>query len=88
MFCASDAYNDAKGTCSGDSGAPLMIGIRDMKTFKTKTTLVGILHGGLVNCDNSDFPAIYTRTTEPEIWKWLMKEFINKGKQRRFRKKP
>ena len=55
-----------------------MINVRDRKTFRTETTLYGVLHGGLVRCDNSQFPAIYTRVTTPNIWNWLVSEFINK----------
>ena len=81
VICASDAYSDERGTCPGDSGAPLMLGVEDRKTIETLTTLYGVLHGGLEKCDNSEFPAIYTRVTTPHIWNWLMEEFINKSKK-------
>ena len=77
VICGSDPFSDAKGTCPGDSGGPLMIGVRDRQTFKTKATLFAVLHGGFIRCDNSDFPAIYTRITTPRIWNWLITEFIN-----------
>ena len=80
VICASDAFSSAKGTCPGDSGAPLIKDIRDRNTLQIKKTLVAVLHGGLEKCDNSVFPAIYTRITTPEIWNWIMEEFVNKVK--------
>ena len=78
VICASDIFNSAKGTCPGDSGAPLIKSKRDRKTFQIRKTLVAVLHGGLEKCDNSVYPAIYTRITTPKIWNWIMDDFVNK----------
>ena len=78
VICASDIFNTDKGTCPGDSGAPLIRDVRNRTTLQIQKTLVAVLHGGLERCDNSDYPAIYTRITTPEIWNWLMNNFVNK----------
>ena len=70
----------AKGTCPGDSGAPLIKNKRDRSTLLKEKTLVAVLHGGLKKCDNSKYPAIYTRITTPHIWNWIMDDFVNKVK--------
>ena len=80
VICASVSSSTAKGTCPGDSGAPLMKKTRKIRDGKlvSETTLIAVLHGGLIRCDNSVFPGIYTRITVPHIWNWLMNKFINK----------
>ena len=78
VICASDVFSMAKGTCPGDSGAPLIKNIRDRSTLLKEKTLIAVLHGGLEKCDNSNYPAIYTRITTPHIWNWIMDNFVNK----------
>ena len=53
------------------------IKIEDGKLVK-ETVVLAILHGGLVKCNNKDFPAIFTRLTSPKLQKWIMnKAFSN-----------
>ena len=60
------------GTCGGDSGGPFLTSVEDLDTFEIKTVQLGVLHGGLLPCTNTRFPAIYTRLDHPEIHAWLL----------------
>ena len=71
LICAGDKYSSAFGTCAGDSGAPLLTDFWDQKSGEILFTLLGVLHGGVVNCDNSEYPAIYVRISAPKIYKWI-----------------
>ena len=71
LICAGDQFSSALGTCPGDSGAPLLTDFFDRKNEETVFKLLGVLHGGVVQCDNSEYPAIYTRITTPKIYKWI-----------------
>ena len=71
LICAGDSSH--KGTCPGDSGAPLMIEefvdfVSGEKIFK----VVAILHGGIEPCDNSVYPALYNRVASPENYEWIL----------------
>ena len=35
--------------------------------------LVAILHGGIIDCDNSLYPSLYNRIADPKIYQWLVK---------------
>ena len=76
LICGSDTSSGSFGSCPGDSGAPLIESIRN-EDFLLEYRLLAVLHGGLVPCDNSQYPSIYTRVTTPYIWNWLMDNFIN-----------
>ena len=71
LICAGDVTSSAFGTCPGDSGAPLLTDFLDLKSGETVFKLLGVLHGGVVKCDNSEYPAIYTRISTPKIYKWI-----------------
>ena len=72
LLCAGDKYSQSLGTCAGDSGAPLITDRFDTKNGVDLFQLVGVLHGGVVLCDNSKFPALYARVTTPKIYQWLL----------------
>ena len=71
LICAGDKFSSSLGTCNGDSGAPLLTDFFDPKSGETVFKLLGVLHGGLAKCDNSEYPAIYTRISTPKIYKWI-----------------
>ena len=71
LICAGDVTSSAFGTCQGDSGAPLSTDIFDRESKEVVYELLGVLHGGVVKCDNSEYPAIYTRISTPKIYKWI-----------------
>ena len=53
LICTS--VNSHKGTCGGDSGAPLMIDeFVDYDSGEKIFKLIAVLHGGITPCDNSD----------------------------------
>jgi len=71
LICA-DAISD-KGSCAGDSGAPLMIeDYLDYDSGEKIFKLIAVLHGGIIPCDNSDFPAIFNRVAAPENYEWIL----------------
>ena len=51
------------GTCGGDSGAPLLTTIEgeNLNILEIRTQQIAVLHGGLEQCSNTRYPAIYTR---------------------------
>ena len=65
-------------SCGGDSGAPLIGYETDLETFEIKFKLFAILHGGIVNCDNSVYPALYNRITEPNTYQWILDKISSK----------
>ena len=71
LICAGDKFSSALGTCAGDSGAPLLTDLLDLKSKEIVFNLLGVLHGGVVSCDNSEYPAIYVRISAPKIYKWI-----------------
>ena len=54
----------------------MLYSTRNRETFLVEYQVLAVLHGGLVQCDNSDFPALYVRITTPYIWNWL-NDFVN-----------
>ena len=77
LICAGDRFSSALGTCTGDSGAPLLTDFLDLKSGETVFKLLGVLHGGVVQCDNSEYPAIYTRISTPKIYKWIQENILS-----------
>ena len=77
LICAGDKFSSALGTCAGDSGAPLLTDFLDIKSGETLVKLLGVLHGGVVKCDNSEYPAIYTRISTPKIFKWIEEKVLS-----------
>ena len=68
ILCAGNQATK-QGSCSGDSGGPLMI-------FDTNTNIyvqIGIVAGGinLNDCGNTNFPGVYTRLDHPEILNFI-----------------
>ena len=76
LICAGDRFSSSLGACAGDSGAPLLTDFLDQKSGEIAYKLLGVLHGGVVNCDNSEYPAIYTRISTPKIYKWIEKKIL------------
>ena len=77
LICAGDKFSSAIGTCAGDSGAPLLTDFLDQKSGETLFRILGVLHGGVVQCDNSEYPAIYTRISTPKIYKWIKEKVLS-----------
>ena len=77
LICAGDKFSSSFGTCPGDSGAPLLTDFFDPKSEEFAYKLLGVLHGGVVNCDNSEYPAIYTRISTPKIYKWIKEKILS-----------
>ena len=77
LICAGDKFSSVLGTCAGDSGAPLLTDFLDLKSGETVFKLLGVLHGGVVECDNSEYPAIYTRISTPKIYKWIEENVLS-----------
>jgi len=72
LICANAPRSD-EGTCSGDSGGPLIVeDVVDYDTFEVKYKLIAVLHGGIDNCDNSVYPAIYNRIAAPDNYQWIL----------------
>ena len=71
LICAG--VSSRRGTCDGDSGAPLIIDeYVDYDTGEKKFKLVAVLHGGITQCDNSVYPAILSRIAAPETYEWIL----------------
>ena len=68
MYILCNRYIEG-GTCPGDSGGPFVSGVWD--GAKEVTSQIGLLHGGLEECSNVKFPAIYLRLDSPTIHQWL-----------------
>ena len=78
LLCAGD--RSSKGTCAGDSGAPLIVHETvDYDTLEVKFKLIAILHGGIVSCDNSVYPALYNRVAAPENYHWILETIPGAG---------
>ena len=77
LICAGDVTSSAFGTCPGDSGAPLLTDDFDRESEEVVYKVLGVLHGGVDACDNSEYPAIYTRITTPKIYKWIKEEVLS-----------
>jgi secreted trypsin-like serine protease len=67
-----------ESACKGDSGGPLMI--FDTRDFRY--VQVGIVAGGInpENCGDRDFPTIYTRLDDPEVFDFVKSKVEEKGK--------
>merc|ERR1712193_409208 len=66
LLCAGNRFRGG-GTCRGDSGGPLLINVGNLDV----TQQIGVLHGGLEQCNNKRYPAIYVRLDNPSIYQWL-----------------
>ena len=77
LICAGNKFSSALGTCAGDSGAPLLTDFFDRKSGEVVYKVLGVLHGGVVACDNSEYPAIYTRISTPKIYKWIEEKVLS-----------
>ena len=38
---------------------------------------VGIVHGGVIPCENNRYPGIYNRIDQPDILAWIKKKVFN-----------
>ena len=78
ILCAGNIATK-QGSCSGDSGGPLMI-------FNTRTNQydqIGIVAGGINpnDCGNTNFPGVYTRLDHPEILSFIHTYVTQQGKK-------
>ena len=55
-----------------------MRGEFDIDNQEVKVELLAVLHGSVVPCDNSKYPAIYTRITNPRLQKWIFDNVFGK----------
>ena len=63
------------GTCHGDSGGPLVV--HDVISIPSRHVQVGIVHGALA-CGSKDFPGIYVRTDNEDVWSFIDDTIKNK----------
>ena len=70
------------GTCYGDSGGPLVF--HDDSQHPSRHIQVGIVQGALPNqCASKDFPGIYVRTDNPDVW-YFINDTITKNEIGRY----
>lgn len=63
------AQADARDTCQGDSGAPLMgINKGDSDTGRPYWYIAGIVSFGVTPCANNQWPGVYTRLIDYVNW--------------------
>ena len=70
-FCAAAASSSKEiATCSGDSGAPLMIEMNELILGKltVKYSLVGIVSAGAEKCSSEHLPTIFTEIYNYSEW--------------------
>ena len=65
------------GSCSGDSGGPLVF--HDKLSKPSHYVQVGIVQGALA-CGSKDYPGIYVRIDNPEVWSFIHNTINNKKK--------
>jgi len=61
------------GSCAGDSGSPAIF----FDWTRDAYTQIGVLHGGVTQCNSQQFPSIYTRLDEPGILQFIQDEQNN-----------
>ncbi len=59
------------GSCKGDSGGPLMRYTYDNGPASAKFVQQGIVQGGVGTCGSKDFPSIYVRIRDPEVFEFI-----------------
>ena len=69
-LCASSSSSQDAITCSGDSGAPLMIELNELILGKmtVKYSLVGLVSAGPKDCSNEKLPTIFTNVFSYTDW--------------------
>ena len=76
IMCAGNQATK-QGSCSGDSGGPLMV----YSTKSNQYEQVGIVAGGInPNCEKSNFPGVYTRLDHPEILEFIQQILVQPGR--------
>ena len=65
------------GTCHGDSGGPLIV--HDAISIPPRHIQVGIVQGALA-CGSKDFPGIYVRIDDKQVWSFIHDTIINNKK--------
>ena len=68
LFPSGELYQ-GWGSCSGDSGGPLM---KERTDKAGRFYQIGVLHGGVSECGNSQYPNIYARLEDPEILSFVL----------------
>ncbi len=59
------------GSCKGDSGGPLMRYTYDNGPSSARFVQQGIVQGGVGTCGSKDFPSIYVRVKDPEVFEFI-----------------
>ena len=75
MFLSGDRL-EGWGSCKGDSGGPLMK--LDLTGQHEQFVQLGVVHGGVGECGNTDFPNIFARLEDPKVLKFI-KETMGKA---------
>ena len=64
LICAGDKFS-RKGLCHGDSGGPIIN--FDSSSKAEHFVQSGVVHGGILECSNNVYPAIFVRLDHPDI---------------------
>ena len=59
------AGGNQKGLCHGDSGGPIIN--FDSNVDAKYFIQIGVIHGGILECSNDVYPAIFVRLDHPDI---------------------
>ncbi len=70
VICAGGSANEAKDSCSGDSGGPMT------RVQGRERVLVGLVSWG-VGCGIKGRPGLYANVTDPAILKWIERAKTN-----------
>ena len=76
LICAGDKFSST-GVCKGDSGGPLIQ--YDSKLGREYFVQVGVVHGGIRDCFNDVYPAIFNRLTNREILSFILSNAFNQS---------
>lgn len=75
LLCAGDVIG-TQGSCHGDSGGPLLY--HDWET--DSWVQFALVQGGIRDCGDKDFPGIYVRLEDPEIFSFIHSILDNTSK--------
>ena len=75
LICAGDKLSST-GVCKGDSGGPLIQ--YDSNINNQQFVQIGVVHGGMKDCYNDEFPAIFNRLTNPKILEFVYEIAFNR----------
>jgi secreted trypsin-like serine protease len=66
LLCAGDKVRKG-GACRGDSGGPLMY----KDDITRKFVQIALVEGGVGECGDRDYPAIFVRLDHPSVWNFI-----------------